>query len=320
MLIIGSVPPQIGGVSIHVERFLSLCNSKNYEYKFFDYKREKIYKLISRLQSTHFFHAHPQNPLFLLFLSIFSILFRKKMIFTYHGNFKPNYSIYSFIESLVIRSSYIPIMINLKSYNNAKKMNKKAVLFSAFIPPQKSESLLPEILKKANNVRRTTQMLFATNAYDLVYDINGNEVYGILDLVKIFNEIPHLGLIISDPSGSYCKFFHKEKIKLNNNVMVISELHPFVEILKISDCLIRNTTTDGDSLSIKEALYFRKKVLASNCVARPEEVQLIKSSNKNSIKNDILCCFAGKNILENQSELINGGDQVIDLYNKLLKK
>ena len=102
-------------------------------------------------------------------------------------------------------------------------------------------------------------------------------------------------------------------------ISVINELHPFVEILKVSDCLIRNTTTDGDSLSIKEALYFGKKVLASNCVSRPEEVQLIKSSKVEFIKNDIMYCFSERNIIRKKSTLVNGGNQLIDLYNKLLQ-
>ena len=68
----------------------------------------------------------------------------------------------------------------------------------------------------------------------------------------------------------------------------------FFEILKLSDCLIRNTTTDGDSISIKEAIYLNKKVIATNCVDRPEGIKLIDVNNYDQIEKEILRCYSNQ--------------------------
>jgi len=52
--------------------------------------------------------------------------------------------------------------------------------------------------------------------------------------------------------------------------------------------MIRFTLTDGDSLSVKEALLLRKPVIATDVVNRPEQVLLVSTdiqSLEDAIKN-----------------------------------
>lgn len=46
--------------------------------------------------------------------------------------------------------------------------------------------------------------------------------------------------------------------------------------------IIRNTPTDGDSLSVKEALYLHKPILATDAVSRPKGVILFKYNDEES--------------------------------------
>ena len=48
-----------------------------------------------------------------------------------------------------------------------------------------------------------------------------------------------------------------------------------IQILKQTECLIRFTTTDGDSISVREALFLNKSVIASNVVERPVGVTTV---------------------------------------------
>ena len=166
-------------------------------------------------------------------------------------------------------------------------------------------------------MKKKYNLVFATNAFDYVLDKNGDEIYGVLSLIKIFKNNLHLALVISDPSGNYLTYLEKNKVFISKNILVINENHSFFEILKLSDCLIRNTTTDGDSISIKEAIYLNKKVIATNCVDRPEGVKLIDVNNYDQIEKEILNCYSNRKNNSKYYDIKNGGDQLIEIYKKL---
>ena len=46
--------------------------------------------------------------------------------------------------------------------------------------------------------------------------------------------------------------------------------------------MIRATATDGDAISIKEALYLQKPTIATDCVPRPQGVILFEYNNADS--------------------------------------
>ena len=66
---------------------------------------------------------------------------------------------------------------------------------------------------------------------------------------------------------------------LSQNFYLTNETLSFVRLLDMSDIVIRPTNTDGDSLTVREAIFFNKIVLASDVVKRPDEVYLFRSRN-----------------------------------------
>ena len=180
------------------------------------------------------------------------------------------------------------IVLNQKSYSIASKFNSKCKLMSAFIPPIKTEILEEQLQLKIDSLKTSSDYIFCTNAYSHVYDKNRNEIYGILPLINLFNNYPKLGLILSDPKGEYQNYFLLNNYKVNNNIIILNKNHSFFEVIKQSDCLIRNTTIDGDSLSINEALFCRKPVIATDCVSRPNGVITYGESTSLSLENAII--------------------------------
>ena len=83
-----------------------------------------------------------------------------------------------------------------------------------------------------------------------------------------------------------------------------------------SDCLIRATTTDGDSLSVKEALYYKKKVIASNCVDRVPNVILYDNLDFNQLQEKILSIET--DYKTTPFEMSNAAELLVKLYSKLL--
>ena len=44
VLLIGSMPPPIGGVTIHIDRFVNLYNGEKYQVAVFDIKKRTLFK------------------------------------------------------------------------------------------------------------------------------------------------------------------------------------------------------------------------------------------------------------------------------------
>jgi glycosyltransferase involved in cell wall biosynthesis len=272
ILIIGKVPPPIGGVTIHTSRLLDYMEQENVKHTFYNNHEFNIFTFIAAIWKAKKAHIHISNPLFLFVFAIICKLLNTYSIITIHHNMGCYGTTMSFFESLAIKLSNKVIVLNKISYDKAIQLNPRAVLMSAFIPPIKEEILNDSLKNKIKKVKQHSNIVFCTNAFKLNYDKNGKEIYGITELVEYFTINNHLALVISDPKGEYFKHFLEKEITISENITFLVGDHPFIEVIKATDCFIRNTTTDGDSLSVKEALFFGKKVIATNCVNRAEGV------------------------------------------------
>ncbi|ATP57957.1 hypothetical protein CPT03_16555 [Pedobacter ginsengisoli] len=212
---------------------------------------------------------------------------------------------------MTLKFSSCNLVLNDYSYRNAlKKINSrnKVQLISAFIPPMESEYELSNKINELLCLKINEKDIIAcTNAHNYVLDENGNDLYGIDFLLNIFVTIPNSCLLISDPSGKLKEQY--SAFASSDNILFISEPHSFVEIIKKSNVFIRATTSDGDSLSVKEALYLNTKVIASDCVDRPEGCFIYVNSSKESFLD---CLYENKNRMP--VFIQNSADQVMELY------
>ena len=162
-------------------------------------------------------------------------------------------------------------------------------------------------------------MSIATNLKEYDYfeygkqDKYGQEIYGVSELIAFFSERPSWGLVISDPSGTY----KKKNYLLPKNILILDSPHSFQKVFDYADCFIRYTSTDGDSLSIHEALDFGLSVVATDVVDRPHGVYTVK-------RNDMDELFI---VLKNLSKLKNErkhvmlnlkGLALIQFYDKII--
>ncbi|MEP6466393.1 MAG: glycosyltransferase [Parafilimonas sp.] len=309
LLILGTLPLPIGGVSIHVERLLDHLNSAGYPYSFFDIKRDSISKAVTLFFKFKWLHLHTSSVYLRFAIALAGKIFRKKIIITIHGNLGRFNTYKNILDNLSIKLCSVPIVINLQSLKKGIQLNKNTVLISAFIPPFQNEFLEEKISEKIFKLRETYEVIFCTNAHNLSYDKKGNEIYQISLLIKIFKELKHRALVIADPSGAYKNYINNIQEKLTGNIYFISKAHNFWEVIKLSDVFLRTTTTDGDSLSVKEALYLQKNVIATNVIDRPEGVILVDNTY------DAIASAIQKIIpYPNPVKIDNAANLIIDLY------
>lgn len=327
IIIIGSIPPPIGGVTIHIDRFFNLFkdNSK-FELSVLDIKKKTLFLKDTRIKSllvmliyflkTKIVHIHISNDTVKLFFALLSKLMLKKVIYTHHNSLVKN----RFVFKLMYKICDKVILVNDKEISKDLIIEKKTEVIPAFLPPYKFEDLphsLENEIKKFDNV-------ISTNCY-LYNLINRKHVYGFDLVIEVFynlsknQKIKNTILVLVDPSDTTKKFVDglvKDKEFGTNKILHIAKNIDFVSLVKKSDITIRATRTDGDSLSVRESLYFNVPIIASDVTVRPEGTITFKSDDSVDLENKIL------KVLENKQEFeyehINYGQKVLDLYGEVL--
>lgn len=286
----------IGGVTIHVQRLLQYLDNRNFHYTFTDYKSVSFLTLLKTIYKNDLIHFHISHPVLLFVLICYSRIVNKQVIFTLHGDYGRFSGINKLLIKLSVKFANIPITINERSYEKCQNINARTCFVPAFIPPQRIENLQVEIVKLIESLRAEGKTIYSTNAYNVAQDKFGNDIYGIDFLVQYFKNSHDYALIISDPSGNYRKQYTHLK---SHSVFFIDYPHSYFEVLKRVDCFIRNTSTDGDALSVKEALYLGVPVLCTDIVDRPSGVKLFQYCDKDSfvsaLKSSVACCKKPEN-------------------------
>lgn len=269
VLIVGRMPPPIGGVTTHVKRLTEHLSRRSVPFAFCDWRKERLLAILQMFARHRILHIHFSNPLIQMLCGILCRATRKKLITTYHGRWDRYGTFNRVLVRMSARLAYIPLVQEDDSYREALRCNRRAKCISTYIPSLEASPLPADLEAELQARRPHYAATFCTNAWHVAFDKDGKELYGISELVARFADYPSFQLLISDPSGNYRRYIQRCILHIPVNVCFISRLHDFQGVLALSDAFIRNTTTDGISLSIHEAQTLRIPVLASNAVPRP---------------------------------------------------
>lgn len=278
ILILGTIPSSagIGGVSIHVQRLLERLDKNGILYTLCDYKALPLKKQMGLIKQSQIIHLHVSHPVRRFMYALIAKLMGKKLMFTIHGNLGRFNWFGNLLDKLTVKLSDVPIAINRQSYGKALKWNRQAQLISAFIPPLADGEVPEWAIEKIDNLRKQGHRLFSTNASVCSFTPTGEEIYGVEFLIEFFRQRDEV-LVVSDPSGQYA-----EKHK-GEDLFIIPGPHSTYAIYKHVDGTIRNTATDGDSLSVRESLYLGLPTLATDRVDRPEGCLLFHYNDAESL-------------------------------------
>lgn len=286
VLIIGTLPETagVGGVTIHIERLIKWMKLEAFPIDLCDYKKQSLLFQLKYIINHKVVHIHASHPVLRFFYVIICRLTKRIAVLTVHGDIGRFSAFKNWIDKMAITFCNVPVLINTKSFELARKWNKNARLISAFIPPLDEGSVPQYYLKQIMLQKSNGRTIYCTNASARNYTNEGEEIYGIGFLIDYFKHKVNSFLVISDPSGEYMNEYGQSF----DNILFVPEVHSFFVILKHADIMIRATATDGDSLSIKEALYLCKPIIATNRVPRPDGVILYEYNNAESLSKALL--------------------------------
>lgn len=272
LLLVGSWPPPLGGVTMHVSRLDRALEAAGMTHDCVDIRRAGLVPVLRAVARHAVCHLHLSSPLAQLLLVLWAACWRTRSVLTLHGDLSRHRGARRQLVRLAVAICNVPVLLNPGSFDQAVRLNRRARLLSAYIPPAADESLPTQLQATLSDHlarHRRGQPVIATNAFDLAHDAQGREVYGIFDLID-WCAARSLALVVSDPSGRYeTEAQRRCPADRLAAVLFLTGPHSFVAVLAQVDVFVRNTVTDGDSLSVHEALAQHKAVWATDVVARP---------------------------------------------------
>lgn len=273
-------------------------------------------------------HVHNELPFCYLFFLLHRIL-KKQLVFTIHDQMNLVKVInskngeYYFLKLLIKNKMIKWIAVN-------ETISKQLILLGvdasnvevipAYLPANETGFELSSELKQYFESHTPNMFFYAFG----IKQLNGLDLYGLdmaLKSIKYLKEdYPKIGLFLlvpdadKDPNiAKYLDFVSEHK--LQDNIKFHFEVIPDLNVIcDKSEIYLRPTCSDGDSLTVREALHKNIKVLVSDVVERPANCILFKNR-------DVLDMVR---VLNETIQSLDKGKEVkpkesVDFLNKILK-
>jgi glycosyltransferase involved in cell wall biosynthesis len=326
LIIIGPLPPPYGGVAIHLQRLRGLLMEEGIEHRVFTRQPAVDDSAVRRLGDSRFnllpviaavarrgvVHAHVTKPHEVCWVARLARLGIPVLL-----------SVHSMGIPDALRASGDPVVTKL--FHDLRRMRAIIVMnpeshsyllqlgiphdrlhvIPAFLPPNwvtGQEKTLPPAIQQA---LAEGDPILSCNAFSFdLYD--GQLLYGhdmMLELASRLR-VQHPGLrllfIQSVAKGGVDEAWMRAEIRrreLERNVVFQLGGCDFIPVLARSDLFLRPTNTDGDALSIREALHLGVPALASDCVGRPAGTHLFRNRDMDDLERVCRECLDGRESL-----------------------
>jgi glycosyltransferase involved in cell wall biosynthesis len=263
VLILGTLPPPIGGVTMSVLNQVNAMRSLKLCVAVFPNGLLKRHDIA---------HAHNYAPWKRLVMLIIGKCLAKKNVFTIHGM--------HFKQELLLNR------LNLWLADGVVIQNDN-VLVSA--PKLKNKPLLKigSLVKEGIKTSKDTKKILGTQSKPrlLVYaqhaeQYEGVDIYGVPFIVGMLEQLAgEYTVVLADVTNAY-----KDLIGYSEcDLIRLDRAVDFTQLLSEVDVYVRPTSKDGDSVAVLEAIMLGVPVVASDVTERRKEVVLYKYGSKSSL-------------------------------------
>lgn len=305
IILMGPYPPPYGGVSVHIQRLHAFLSNNNIQCIVYDTspvpKNTKGVTSLGKIKSwvhivnskNKIIHIHISGLGLRMLVPLCCLIKirRGKFIITYHS-LRDDIEHFNQFKKWLVRiilsfaSHFILVSPEIKEkFLLLGVRSGRISVIPAFLPPAIKEQEIDEIPQEVSSFINTHTPVISANAFRIILS-DGQDRYGIdlcVDLcTNLKDAYPEIGFIFSLPDIGDYDYFSKLKQRIaenniENNFLFITRPCQYYPILIKSDIFVRPTNTDGDAVSLREALYFKTPSVASDAVIRPEGTIPFKS-------------------------------------------
>ena len=301
VLITGPAPENVGGISMHIRRLVNVMadrcefdfvdEARNRTNGYFNLRSCNIFRYIKKVICADVVHIN-SGAFLLRAFNIFmcALVFRKYTVVTIHRD--PSIEPHNGIMRWLLSNCNVVINVNETGHNIFKTEGKCDYrLLPAYLPPNLDvEPKLPhDVSVWLEHVRKDTKaVVMCNNASNLLMH-DGVDLYGTDLCVAAVNELPKnyylVFVVVKCEIPEFYDAYHVAiaKYGLEDRILLTDKSMSFVRLISESDIVLRTTNTDGDSITVREALALGKPVVASDVVARPEGTTLFANRNVASL-------------------------------------
>lgn len=353
---LGMIPPPYGGISVYLRRLIEKLNADGFsvggyyvssndsdvvtsplfdKWSWFETAKFplKIFKYIHQLKKYRIIHSHLSLEA-MLYLWTLKKLLNKKIIITVHNSMVEDYFKGSnrintyFLRRLANKEDIVWIAVCQEAKKQMEslpfKFQSEIQVIPAYIPEPTCNMVLPQDLKQ---YLETNEKNLAFYGHSLMSN-NGTDVYGYKEMLHIYKHVlekhPNVGLVfcmadVSDVVGICSIEQYAKDLGVYNKIYWQRGSLPSLQILwEMIDVYVRPSSTDGDSLTVREAIEAGVRVVATDIVKRPSECILYNYGDFVGASNKIL------NVLNegkyHTSKDFSHYERMKDIYTTLLNK
>lgn len=331
------MPPEVGGVSISSDRLMNRLLTDGHDVSVFSlsYNQPKLNNKWLKMLKFLFIpvwvflqpkfdiiHCHVAGVFRKRYLSAFKWAFRgAKLIYSMHGDVvllldKP-------VEKALKKADLIICVQQGDAHRIENTFSVPSVDIPAFIMPVGvAEHPIPDHVMDFIHHDDAPLMLAAGG---VVLTEQHYDLYGLRDTIDLYFELRKSGLVLrlllviigntfTSSQRRYLDEINSLIIRDSNVMVVEGQNMPLMPLFKHAKLFLRPTKTDGDALSVREALAMQCNTLASDVAIRPEGALVYH--NKQEMFQLAQDVFLGK-----KASFFNCEDyylQLVKAYEKLL--
>lgn len=358
IILIGPYPPPYGGISVHIKNLTDYMSKKKVDYILYNESISTIgkSKIVSKFQRFNnlkkLIRRHAKVVIhlntstggsFKKFLLVLLLKKRgQKTIFSLHGS-NSYWSIKDINNTSLKKRLYFYflskfdyIILDNKSQIDILKRYNVTINYSVipeFIPPPIDDGDYGNIPNHIWDFYKAHKIVIYAMAWITFY--NGLDLYGLdmmISLMKGLKERGYasVGLVIKvlgcEPKNQSYYNKMKKQVKddhLQNDILFIEEsLDEIYPLEREADAMIRPSCTDGDSVSVRESLYFNVPVVASDAVTRPEGCIIFKNRDIDDFEKKVIETM-NKIKIGNKERIDiplqeNNAEKILEVYKKVL--
>jgi glycosyltransferase involved in cell wall biosynthesis len=355
VFLVGRYPPPYGGVSVHIYRLRALLTAQSIKSIVIDLKSRQnsagntisiwaIRKwLLALVLNKSAIHIHVseinlKNALGIAAASLLAWLTQNKLLLTVHSTAGCDMSRSSEFRKLLLRAAFVNVhhfiavgSTVLENLRTLRIDSKKASVIPAFLPPKISFEDSAEIPNDIFTFIANRTPILTANAFEPRF-YNHEDMYGIdlcVDLcANLRHAYPQVGFVFCISNVTNYDYFCRlqQRVAASNiqdNFLFITHSYQFYVLLMRSDVFLRPTNTDGDAISVREALYFEIPAIASDVVPRPAGVVLFKNRDIADLTAKVKDVLDNYQRFKTKLRLVDTQDnfkKILDLYKRIFEE